>query len=97
MTTKERAEAVAESCADAYSADRYGSWRMVAFKLLQKGFTDKEAEAIMRSKHMRWAGDAWEGPSCKYPSAAIMDYIERNPKEFTKKELRELVVETFGV
>lgn len=54
-----RATKLAEATADAYMADSYGAtdWRACSLELLSRGLTVEEAEAILRSKHMRWADD----------------------------------------
>lgn len=49
---------VASRTEDAYSFDRYRSWAGVTRVLLNRGLTSREAEAVLRSKWMRWAADA---------------------------------------
>ena len=46
---------------DAYSRERYGNqlWR-TSIKYLLKYYNTKQVEWILRSKHMRWAADAYE-------------------------------------
>lgn len=56
-TITQRAKALAEKTEDAYSADSYASWSAVCAMLLRRGFSEREAEAILRSKWTRWAGD----------------------------------------
>lgn len=97
-----RAKQVAEQCENAYSADRYGSWPAVAEALLRYGFTEREAEAIMRSKWTRWAADHWESkPSDdgRVPAKALIDYIGTgggmSRESNLASEVRELVQETF--
>ena len=48
-----------EKTRDAYSYNNYGSvgWRSAVRALIDLGYTDREAEAILRSKWMRWSGD----------------------------------------
>jgi hypothetical protein len=52
--------ALATETDNAYSYDRYGatSWRLIATRLLVRGYTVAQAECVLRSKYMRWAGDA---------------------------------------
>lgn len=88
------ARGIATQCADAYSADRYASWAGVAFAILSKGFTATQAEAIMRSKHMRWAADAHPARWGRVPASAIIQAIEADKREFSKVELNRLVRET---
>ncbi len=55
------ARQLAERTSDAYSAGRFGtSWRPCAAVLLKRGYTVAEAETVLRSKWMRWAGDSAE-------------------------------------
>lgn len=76
---RERAAAIAERCADAYSASRYRSWREVARVLLRMGFTDAETEAVMRSKITRWAADSWTWTGGdKTPAKAVAEYIRND-------------------
>lgn len=42
---------------DAYSFNRYASWRACVTLLARRGHTYAEAETILRSKWMRWAAD----------------------------------------
>lgn len=56
--TKDEAKALAAKTDNAYSFDRYATWSACAAALASMGYTAEEAEAILRSKHMRWAADA---------------------------------------
>lgn len=60
MTINERAVAIAERTLDAYSVGRYVSWSACAELLLDRGYSEEETEAILRSKWMRWAADQAE-------------------------------------
>lgn len=59
MTLTQRASRIAERTQDAYSVGRYtsGGWRRSAMLVLKSGFTDKDAETVLRCKVMRWAAD----------------------------------------
>lgn len=60
MTTKtmtQIAAEVAEQCEDAWSYDRYSSWKGAAMACLKRGFTAEQTEEILRSKLTRWAAD----------------------------------------
>lgn len=105
-TPKQRATRIAEQCADAYSADRYRSWTNVALVLVNRGYSDRQVEAIMRSKWTRWAGDAIEDHSkgIRYgnlPARAITEFIDdmktRRGVEAVVREIVEITTETFGV
>jgi len=58
-TPEQQVAAVVSMADGAYSQNRYtpGAWRQIARFLLEHGHTDREAAAIMLSKHMRWCGD----------------------------------------
>lgn len=87
------AEALAAKTADAYSADVYSSWAGVAEELLRAGYNATEAEALMRSKWMRWAADSVSASSGVDPRVAL-EYVASN---VTARELRSLVSQTFEV
>lgn len=89
---KARAANVAAKCKNAYSFNRYASWTAVAAKLLDFGFNEIEAEAIMRSKWMRWAADANNARYGRVPAKAIIDMMPN----ISRAEVDMLVKETFG-
>lgn len=88
-----RAAALAERTSDAYSFDAYASWTGVARALLSLGYSEREAEAIMRSKHTRWAADS-VSKSSNVPTSALRDYLVKYP--ISPKALASLVAETFA-
>lgn len=101
-TLNNQALALAQKTADAYSFDRYRSWNAVARALLARGYRMREAEAIMRSKWMRWAGDSWKGGTSEnVPAQAIIAFIDgqikRRSAALVQREVDQLVAETFGV
>lgn len=103
LTNRARATAIAEKTADAYSYDRYATWRGCALLLVLRGFNDREVEAILRSKLMRWAGDRiQDNKSCRYgriPARAITEYLDDMEKRragSVKREVAELVAGTFN-
>lgn len=60
-TTTPTIQALDIATRDAYSYERYGSreWTRCVKLLIQEwAFTPREAEAILRSKWMRWAADS---------------------------------------
>jgi len=91
-TVDDVARALAERTSDAYSFDRYGeeTWRRAISRFLNLGFTEREIEAIMRSKWTRWAADQC-GP--RLTSLAVVYWIQ---KHLTARELKELVEGTFS-
>lgn len=93
MNLKYQAFAVARRCMDAYSADAYRRWSAVALLLLREGFTEREAEAIMRSKWTRWARDASEKNYRygEYPAKILVPMLPQ-----LRKEAARLANETFG-
>lgn len=89
---RERAAAIATRCGNAYSANRYGSWREVARRLLRAGFSEAETEAVMRSKITRWAADGWDHNGRKVPAYVVTDYIrhdEQRRGSHVREEIRE--------
>lgn len=87
-------EALARATEDAYSADRYGrEWGKAATMLLQRQFTEREAEAILRSKWTRWAADA---ASTDEPTAGDLARFLDDPRNHcTPNAVQELVTGTF--
>lgn len=94
-TLHQRAVTVAEACEDAYSVDRYTSWPAVARALLMLGMTEREAEAVMRSKITRRAADRSEAPYGQASGLDVARYLDM-PAERLATEVRELVQETFS-
>ena len=101
MRITDTARQVAAACNDAYSADAYRSWPAVAQRLLDRGYTARQAEAIMRSKWTRWARDAVDYPvrDGRYPSRIVIDFItsQRGGQGYAIEDIRQLTQETFGV
>lgn len=92
MMTRKQAEALATRTQDAYSADRYRSWAACALALSQ--YDERTAEAILRSKHMRWAADEDGAEYGRVTSSALVRYMAKYPKEFTPAKLAALVAGT---
>jgi hypothetical protein len=102
MNNTSKAKEIAEKSLDAYMADTYGkSWTACAKLLLDMGLNETEAEAFLRSKHMRWADDAQgRGNGSKASSAALRRYViglaKSHGVEWFVKEVTSLTLETFG-
>ena len=78
---------LARKTCDAYSVFRYRSWPNVARLLLKQGFTDEQAEIIMRSKWMRWAADDYD---CQYgdvPAKALLPHLDQIREDFQRGRL----------
>jgi hypothetical protein len=45
----------------AYSSDCYADWTGIVWHLYQRGTTCAGAADLLRSKHMRWCSDKWDG------------------------------------
>jgi hypothetical protein len=97
MTLTQKAEYIANQCADAYSADRYRSWKSVAMALLKLGWKPIEVEAFMRSKHTRWAGDSSNNAYGTCSANDVLRHIEdgRCMPRGLQTELNELVAGTW--
>lgn len=94
MTIKERAEHIANQ--GGYSADRYRDWAGVARMLLRRGYTDQEAEAIMRSKWTRWAADMSGQAYGRVTTSALAKFLDDPKQKCTKEEVVKMTVETFA-
>lgn len=86
---------LAKNTSDAYSADGYTSWPACARLLAERGFNEWEAEAILRSKHMRWARDMWNKKTMP-TSGALAAYLDNTGIVPGCSEVVELVMGTFG-
>lgn len=95
--TSTAAKALAIKTQDAYMAGAYGTeeWTACAAFLLEQGMTSRQAEAVLLSKHMRWADD---GSVADRPTAAGFRHYAAQPfatRELQGRQLAKLVKETF--
>ena len=101
-TIAERVRALAARTADAYSWDNYEGYRWTAAiaMLVRRGYTDREVEAIMRSKWTRWAADmASSRRSYRYGRTSSMDlarFLDTMPADQRAAQVALLVAGTFG-
>ena len=87
----------ADAIADAYSTDNYrGGWRPCIRMLRAQGCSDTEIEALLRSKHTRWAADGSGKPYGRNTSADLARYMRGYAEDYWPEELQELVIGTFG-
>jgi hypothetical protein len=83
---------IAQDTQDAYSADRYGviEWTHAADLCLRRGMTPAQVNAVLRSKHMRYAADVSIDP--ENPTADDLGRFMANyPLHFTTPALNALV------
>jgi hypothetical protein len=94
MRITDKAKALAEETSGAYSYDRFKNWEAVIQMLLNKGYSDLEVEAIVRSKWTRWACDHDTGRNRygRHTSSAMMRFMKGTPQS----EVTQLTIETFG-
>lgn len=98
MTIRDtRAALLADRARDngAYSAARYGEAWVGCAALLLGRMNDAEAEAVLRSKHMRYAADEFGASDDSGTVEALEAYMAKYPKSFTPAALAELVEGTF--
>lgn len=91
-------ETLAERLSDAYSTDRYrNGWKGCIRLLRQRGYNDRQIEAIIRSKWTRWAGDASsKGYGC-VTSTDLANFLDTLAKRRDlAREVADLTLETFG-
>lgn len=74
---REVAQQLALRTEDAHSAPFYRSWLGVAKMLLENGYTEQEAEAIMRSKWTRWARDEYQKGS-KMETRYLAEWLDEH-------------------
>lgn len=87
LTITAQAKALAALTANAYSAERYGSWTAVAAGLLRAGFKPWEAEAVMRSKLARHAADETAYAYGRVPARVLVNAARRE-KRYVREILR---------
>ncbi len=92
-STEKKAARVAKKSADAYSVNRYRSWRSCAQFLLEDGWDEKQTEAILRSKVMRWAAD--QSISEFADVRHLRSYVQNERNGVTPKFVNDLVQQTF--
>lgn len=94
--TRQEITAVANKTRNAYSFDRYANWHACAVALARRGYDAREIEAILRSKHMRWAATRAEDYGKRYGRVTSVDlnaYLDNSP--LTTATVADLVSGTF--
>jgi len=88
---------IARRTEDAHSHDRYGptSWRMCVRFLLIRGLDGDQAEAFLRSKHMRWAADEHGSASGRALRKYVIERDHLRGPGWLEVEARELAGETW--
>ncbi len=99
--TTQRVMRLFEGTSDAYSFDRYRDrgWLACIRLLVRLGYDDRQIEAILRSKWMRWASDGADKPYGYANSASLAKFLEkgdRNPITPNDPRVEELTLGTFG-
>lgn len=95
-------DSIAEATSTAYMFDDYGtSWKRCIRILLGYGLSPKQVEAVLLSKHMRWADDSeGRGNGNKTNSAAFDRYLQSwmmaKGGQAWQEEVQQLTTETFG-
>lgn len=90
MYTDHDLETVLNGTQDAYSIDRYKSWRKVAEYLLRSGWSVDQSIAIMNSKYTRWAADIHGAAYGRVPVKALANYLTTDTPEEEQKLVREV-------
>jgi len=90
MTDKE----LAEKTSNAYSFDTYGmkAWTAAIRMMRRRGHTERNIEAVLRSKWTRWAADGRKG---RVPTSKDIERFLDDPRNFCARDLEELTRETF--
>lgn len=90
-------DSLAKETMGAFSSDRYNSWKSVVTLLADRHFNSWEAEAILRSKHTRWAADQFHKGSSRKPSASCLErYLDAKQISPGCPEVNQLVMDTFA-
>ena len=94
----ERVSRIEAKTEDAYSYDRYSrsGWRGTIKMLLNGNWTEREVEAFLRSKYMRWAADMDATRDYgQHNSRTVSEYLESLRCPLNQRDLDELVAGTF--
>lgn len=88
-----QAQRIADHTKDAWSYERYGAtrWRACARMLLARGFTEREAVVILRSKWTRWAADNSRHPYGYTTSADLSRYLDTMTNAARRREVARMV------
>jgi hypothetical protein len=91
----ERIQNLADKTSNAFSHDRFGEaeWeKCVKYLLTILRLSDRQAEAVLRSKVMRWSADR----SCGMPAKVnhLQQWFQDNPNYLTSTKLEELISQT---
>jgi hypothetical protein len=95
--TKEQMDKLAERTSKAYSYENYGaaSWRQCIRILAKRGYDERQIEAILRSKWMRWAGSVSDKPYGKVTSADLARFLNDPGNKIDQRAVDELTRQTF--
>lgn len=63
----------------AYSSDCYADWTGIVWHLYQRGATCAGAADLLRSKHMRWCNDSFDGEYGSCTVEAFAAYLDKEP------------------
>lgn len=91
MNVREAAIKLADATGDAYSSTRYSSWLQCAVVLLRRGYSYEQAEAILRSKWMRWAADQSPMSYGKATSTDLIRFLDDDRNKCTIDNVNRLV------
>lgn len=84
-------EELAAMTADAYSVNRYNSWLALVKMLQKRNYTDREVEAILRSKWTRWAADSSRNPNRGATAADLERFLDDPRNQCTRQAVRKLL------
>ena len=79
-TAQAQVEALADRAGDSYSAGDYASWKACGAALLRRGYSDRQAEEILRSKITRWAVDAAGKPEGRATANDLLRFMDSCPE-----------------
>lgn len=95
QTLKERIQDVATRTNDAFSHDRYGEreWlECTKYLMIDRKLSDRQAEAVLRSKLMRWAADRANGMPPKVQH--LREWMADNEKHASTRAIEQLIIQT---
>ena len=96
MTNQEIEKLVAETGkpfekGGAYSSDSFTSWKACVRLLSARGYRPDEAEAILRSKWMRWASDNMRAGRGRATSQDLARFLDDPRNQCTIEAVRAMI------
>lgn len=92
MLARNEIDHLTDVTSDAYSANRYASWRACVTMLARRNYSYAECEWILRSKWTRWAADQSGKNYGRSTSRDLARFLDTS-RECSHENLRRMMAE----